>query len=204
MTEQEKPSFLTFLIYGILFTNDLVCDEITLAYHKLKDHPLFRHKVKQQAKKLLTKSKEYKKYITLVIGKDNTTFLADSNDIYNAGIDKHVQILHITCKNILDRHNVEHSDIIAHLQLVNVLCQIAVAKVHNSDRIVLEQKLTTKRFTRLSLSHILRLSNQLNEIIYTGNDIDFTADEQYNLAVRVLTKKLCDADVITKAICKDE
>ena len=52
MTEEQKTAFLTFLTYGILFANDLVCDEIALAYNKAKTHPIFRHRVKQLAKKL--------------------------------------------------------------------------------------------------------------------------------------------------------
>lgn len=203
MTEEQKPSFLTFLIYGILFTNDLVCDEIALAYNKTKKHPLFRHQVKQYAKKLYTESVHYKRYIRKVIGEQNNDFLSDSNAIFNDGTENHVQTLYICSKSILDRHNVQHSDIIAHWCFIHDLCHIAVAKIVNADRLVLEQKITTKTFRNLSIAHILRLSRQMKETLYHGPDIDFNQDENYGNALKVLTKKLCDADIITKAICNE-
>ena len=203
MTEEQKPSFLTFLIYGILFTNDLVCDEIALAYNKTKKHPLFRHQVKQYAKKLYTESVHYKRYIRKVIGEQNNDFLSDSNAIFNDGTENHVQTLYICSKSILDRHNVQHSDIIAHWCFIHDLCHIAVAKIANADRLVLEQKITTKTFRNLSIAHILRLSRQMKETLYHGPDIDFNQDENYGNALKVLTKKLCDADIITKAICNE-
>ncbi|MBO7318381.1 MAG: hypothetical protein J6U43_06660 [Bacteroidales bacterium] len=204
MTEEQKSSFLTFLIYGILFTNDLVCDEIALAYNKTKKHPLFRHQVKQYAKKLYAESVHYKRYIRKVIGEQNNDFLSDSNAIFNDGTENHVQTLYICSKSILDRHNVQHSDIIAHWCFIHDLCHIAVAKITNADRLVLEQKITTKTFRNLSIAHILRLSRQMKEALYHGPDIDFNQDENYGNALKVLTKKLCDADIITKAICNDE
>lgn len=203
MTEQQKPSFLTFLIFGILFTNDLVCDEIALAYNKTKQHPLFRHQVKQYAKKLYAESTHYKRYIRKVIGEQNNDFLSDSNAIFNDGTENHVQTLYICSKSILDRHNVQHSDIIAHWCFIHDLCHIAVAKIVYADRLVLEQKITTKTFSNLSIAHILRLSRQMKETLYHGPDIDFNQDENYGNALKVLTKKLCDADIITKAICNE-
>lgn len=204
LTEEQKPSFLTFLIYGILFANDLVCDEIALAYNKLKKHPLFRHQVKFYAKKLYTESVHYKSYIRKVVGEQNNVFLSDSNAIFNDGTENHVQTLHLACKSILDKHNVQHSDIIAHWCFIDDLCHIAVAKIANSDRVAVEQNITTKTFQNLSLAHIKRLAKRMKETLYHGPDIDFNKDENYCTALKVLTKKLRDADVITKAICKDE
>ena len=203
MTEEQKPAFLTFLIYGILFTNDLVCDEIALAYNKTMKHPLFRQQVKQYAKKLYAESVHYKGYIRKVVGEQNNTFLSDSNAIFNDGTENYVQTLHVTIKSILDRHNVQYSDIIAHWCFIHDLCHIAVAKIANADRLVLEEKISTKSFRNLSIAHILRLSRQMREILYHGPDIDFNQYENYGSALKVLTKKLCDADIITKAICNE-
>ena len=203
MTDQEKPPFITFLIYGILFTNDLVCDEIALAFNKTKKSPLFRHQVKQYAKKLYAESVQYHNYIRKVIGEHNNDFLANSNNIFHDGTENYAQTLLITCKSILGQHGVQHSDIISHWCFIHDLCHIAVAKIVNADRLVLEQKITTKSFRNLSIEHMLRLSRHMKEELYHGPDIDFNTYPSYGQALKILTKKLCDADIITEAICKD-
>lgn len=83
------------------------------------------------------------------------------------------------------------------------LALMKISMIVNADRLVLEQKITTKSFRNLSIEHMLRLSRHMKEALYHGPDIDFNTYPSYGQALKILTKKLCDADIITEAICKD-
>lgn len=203
MTEEQKPAFLTFLTYGILFANDLVCDEIALAYNKTKTHPIFRHRVKQLAKKLYRESIHYKAWVRQTVGEQNNVYLSDCNAVFNDNTENYVQTLHIAAKSILDRHRVEHSNIIAHWCLIHDLCHIALAKVANATRLATENKVTIRLSPRLSIAHIEQSAREIKQALYHGPTIDFNNDANYGNSLKVLTNKLCDSSIITKAICID-
>lgn len=186
--------------YNILFTNDIVCGEIIDAFSRLEKSPLFRQRTKQLARQAVLAQKSYERLVNEIIS-DRCTFFADANETFAEEVNRHVQILYWSIKREMDKHNVEHSDVLSKLETARTLCDFACQQF---DKRLEELKQTDRRFSGfhldyLRLTNLLRLMNELMRTFYLPCLLDFNTPECLS-AIDILAKKLVDADRIARAI----
>lgn len=189
--------------YNILFTNDIVCGEIIDAFSRLEKSPLFRQRTKQLARQAVLAQKSYERLVNEIIS-DRCTFFADANETFAEEVNRHVQVLYWCIKREMDKHNVEHSDVLSKLETARTLCDFACQQF---DKRLEELKQTDRRFSGfhldyLRLTNLLRLMNELMRTFYLPCLLDFNTPGCLS-AIDILAKKLVDADKIARAISVD-
>ena len=186
--------------YNILFTNDIVCANVIDSIEGLKRTSLYRQRIKQLARKTDDARKDYEKLVNKIIS-DRCAFFADANETFAEEVNRHVKILYWSIKREMDKHSVEHSDVLSKLETARTLCDFACQQF---DKRLEELKQTDRRFSGfhldyLRLTNLLRLMNELMRTFYLPCLLDFNTPECL-YAIDILAKKLVDADRIARAI----
>ncbi len=186
--------------YNILFTNDIVCGEIIDAFSRLEKSPLFRQRTKQLARQAVLAQKSYERLVNEIIS-DRCTFFADANETFAEEVNRHVQILYWSIKREMDKHNVEHSDVLSKLETARTLCDFACKQF---DKRLEELRGKDPRFrsfhlSYLRLTNLLRLLDELMRTFRIPPAVDLNTPECL-AAIDVLARKLLDGELIAKAI----
>lgn len=186
--------------YNILFTNDIVLGRILEAVEAIKKTSLFKQKTKQMINKVMKEKIKYEKLISKVIG-DKSSFFADANDIFIEEVKKDIDILYFTIKKEFDKHKLQYSDVIAKMETARTLCYFACVQL---DKRMDELISKDNRFKNFSIDYIRQTSmlHYIDETMRTFQ-IPFNIDlntKECTTAINILSKKLADCDIISKAI----
>lgn len=196
----ENEAMVIGCTYNVLFTNDIVIGQTLDAIEYVKKSPLYRMKTKQIINRIEVEMRKYKRLVNSVIG-ERSAFFADANDIFLEDIQKHIDILYWSIKREFDRCNLEHSDILARLELARTLCRFGCLQLDKRED---ELQKKDSRFKRFCIGYIRQtaLLHALNEVMLTMN-IPCTVNldtEDCSRAINILSVKLADAEIIAKAI----
>ena len=196
----QYETLVVLATYNILFTNDIVCGKVIEALSMLENHPLYRHRTKQIARRVDYERKAYEKLVNEIIA-DRSQFFADANEVFGEEVNKHVEILYYCIKREFDRHNIKYSGVISRLETARTLCEFACKQF---DKRLEELREQDRRFSGFNLEYIrmTRLMAVMNELMRTLHIpcvVDLNTPECLS-AIDVLAKKLVDGENIARAI----
>lgn len=196
----KYESIVVLCTYNILFTNDIVCGWVTESLQAMKRTPhyrmLFRHYMNLADK---ARSK-YEKTVNEVIA-DRSEFFVDCNDKYTEEVNKHVDMLYLQFKQVLDDNGIAHSAELARFDLARTLCDYACVQF---DERIGELRKKDARFNGftldyLKLENVRRLMNLASDNLHIGKTVNMNTD-RCKSAFYVLIRKLSDAENIANAI----
>lgn len=196
----QNESLVIAATYNILFTNDIVCGLVIDAIEKVKKSPLYRHRTKQLINQCSAERSSYEKLINRIIG-DRNEFFANANDLFREDIDKHLDVLYYSIKQVFDKHRIPNSGVISLLEQTRTMCEFSCAQF---DKRVEELKKADNRFNGFALEY-MRITSLLHKLNETMRSIDIPTTVDLNTescinAINILSKKLVDGEVIAKAI----
>lgn len=186
--------------YNILFTNDIVCGLIIDSIGKVKKSPLYRQRTKQLINQCSKERAKYEKMLNRIIG-GRDEFFASANDKFREDIDKHLDVLYYSIKQVFDRHKIANSDVIALLEEARTMCSFSCTQFDNRFKELLD---ADTRFKGFSLEHmrmtaIDRILNLIMQSLNVPTKINLNTENCVR-AMNIISKKLADEGTIAKAI----
>lgn len=196
----QHESLVIATTYNILFTNDIVCGFVVEAIGKIQKSPLYKHRTKQLINQCSIERRKYETFINRIIG-DKDDFFANANDSFRVDIDKYLNTLYYSIKQAFDNNCIKHSDVISSLEVARTMCEFSCAQF---DKRIKELKDTDSRFDGFAIEY-MRLTSLLHKLHEVMRSLDIPVTVNLNTpncaaAINILSKKLIDGEIISKAI----
>lgn len=199
---KDTEGYVVTCTYNVLFTNDIAIGEVMEAIYRLKRSPLYKQRTKQAANQVDKMQKEYEDKV-FRISSDISGFYADANETFTEEVRNDIEILYYSIKRVFDKVRLEHSDILARLELARTLTELSCI---NLDKREQEMTACDKRLRKYSLIYLrqTKLRDAMNRLMSTfpipsDTDVD---TEECRMALNALGNRLTDGRIIAKAIAE--
>jgi hypothetical protein len=197
---------LTIIMYNIFFVNDVAMSYIFDALTELKNTKLYKGSVKYRTKIVETYMKRYNALLekrSKMVG-----FIADVNDRMNDEVQGDLIKLELTSKNILEKHHVHNSTLMAKMSVAYTLCNAACANIKYATSYDSRLVRYTKHFRVFNLKELTQSFDVLSTIVekenYKESAVKYTCDlnGEYDLqnGFAIVIRKLKDPKTILKIL----
>lgn len=163
--------------------NELITTEI-----HLEGTPLFRGSVKHNAKRAVTEASARQVILRQSAG-DGKLYESYSGAVIDAA--RHdINMFRIAIKQLLDNHNIPHSDIMAEVECARCLLEMSVIALQDTIRIAEHRYLKNygKYFQEFDISRIRDIWNLVTHEMYKGYSVDLNTPTVKTLFDSMLTK----------------
>ena len=196
----QYENIIMAVTYNVLFTNDMVCGLIIELNGIMKNSPIYRHQIKRMMNRVFLARRDYEVRMNSIVG-DKQDFLAGANDVFTDEVKQHVDMFYYAIKDVYDKHKVTNSALMARVELTRAMCELACLQL---DKRLEEVIAIDKQFKMFNLDHMrltvpLALLNELSSLMPVPKDLSLNT-ERAELAVKILSAKLFDGELISKAI----
>ena len=196
----EHEAVVMAVTYNVLFTNDLVCSLIIDLRARLQKSPLFRHQIKNLMNRAHQARRDYEVRMNQVVG-NAQDFLAGANDVFTEAVQHDIDMFYYAIKEVYDKHAVPNSELMARVELTRAMCELACLQL---DKRIEEVIAIDPQFRMFNLDHMrmtvpLAWLNELSGLMPVPKGLCLNT-ERAELAVKVLSVKLFDGNLISKAI----
>lgn len=191
----------------ICMPNDAASYAFTDAYEQLSRSKFFRHETKMHAKRTKELVEAYDKRLYFHMKKYGKEYLfMDTCDRYHEHIEKHVFLLRMAIKRVLDRNNEPEAELVSYLLTALNLLQMAVMQwenfwttVDNSCGYDLRRDFSGGSYARI-------FEEWKKTLIAFPQKIGSRTLEDVNvkIGIRALILKLIDPDILEDAIMSAE
>lgn len=182
----------------IMATNDMA-HSLTIEFvSHIKKTPLYKQRIKQIVNNI---QKDIKNYTNVT--KQSWTDVDYYNDLCELVADEMRQDFkkfEFAVKNVLDKANAANADLIAKLEVTRTMVLGACITCDEMERLV--KKHIPANFKNFRLTNLAKNINRIEEILGFGTekDIDLSQDENCQLALQIIEKKLQTGKIYADAI----